>query len=134
MGAEAQPCPHQRPLQGSPWSPASLRRDSPQASPSFLCSKNLTWRDMQHLVVQTSKPAHLNANDWATNGVGRKGEHRAGLGVAGALCASQLTPPSLPHSEPFVWLRVTGRRCHGGSGPELDDGDPPAEVHHRHPH
>lgn len=29
---------------------------------------------MQHLVVQTSKPAHLNANDWATNGVGRKGE------------------------------------------------------------
>lgn len=40
----------------------------------FLCSKNLTWRDMQHLVVQTSKPAHLNANDWATNGVGRKGE------------------------------------------------------------
>lgn len=36
-------------------------------------SKNLTWRDMQHLVVQTSKPAHLNANDWVTNGVGRKG-------------------------------------------------------------
>lgn len=29
---------------------------------------------MQHLVVRTSKPAHLNANDWATNGVGRKGE------------------------------------------------------------
>lgn len=41
---------------------------------SLLFSKNLTWRDMQHLVVQTSKPAHLNANDWATNGVGRKGE------------------------------------------------------------
>lgn len=38
-----------------------------------LCSKNLTWRDMQHLVVRTSKPAHLNTNDWATNGVGRKG-------------------------------------------------------------
>ncbi|NXK57027.1 FURIN protein, partial [Chauna torquata] len=36
-------------------------------------NKNLTWRDMQHLVVQTSKPAHLNANDWVTNGVGRKG-------------------------------------------------------------
>lgn len=36
---------------------------------------------MQHLVVQTSKPAHLNANDWATNGVGRKGERgTAGLG------------------------------------------------------
>lgn len=49
---------------------------------SFLCrllhSKNLTWRDMQHLVVRSSKPAHLNTNDWTTNGVGRKGigEHR----------------------------------------------------------
>lgn len=36
-------------------------------------SKNLTWRDMQHLVVRTSHPAHLLANDWKTNGVGRKG-------------------------------------------------------------
>lgn len=50
----------------------------PQPDPRhpLLCSKNLTWRDMQHLVVQTSKPAHLNANDWATNGVGRKGESK----------------------------------------------------------
>lgn len=53
----------------------SPQRLSP-TSPCPLCSKNLTWRDMQHLVVQTSKPAHLNANDWATNGVGRKGEDR----------------------------------------------------------
>lgn len=45
------------------------------------CSKNLTWRDMQHLVVQTSKPAHLNANDWVTNGVGRKGTGGQGLGA-----------------------------------------------------
>lgn len=43
------------------------------------CSKNLTWRDMQHLVVQTSKPAHLNANDWVTNGVGRKGTGVPGM-------------------------------------------------------
>lgn len=42
-------------------------------------SKNLTWRDMQHLVVQTSKPAHLNANDWVTNGVGRKGTRVLGV-------------------------------------------------------
>lgn len=38
-------------------------------------SKNLTWRDMQHLVVRTSHPAHLLANDWKTNGVQRKGTH-----------------------------------------------------------
>lgn len=54
-----------------PGSPAGT-----EPSLSLLCSRNLTWRDMQHLVVQTSKPAHLNANDWSTNGVGRKGEDR----------------------------------------------------------
>ncbi|KAM6119639.1 LOW QUALITY PROTEIN: furin [Pterocles gutturalis] len=49
-------------------------------------NKNLTWRDMQHLVVQTSKPAHLNANDWVTNGVGRKVSHSYyGLLDAGAM-------------------------------------------------
>ncbi|KAM8804656.1 furin [Eudromia elegans] len=50
-------------------------------------NKNLTWRDMQHLVVQTSKPAHLNANDWITNGVGRKVSHSYGYGLldAGAM-------------------------------------------------
>lgn len=40
---------------------------------SFSSSKNLTWRDMQHLVVRTSHPNHLLTNDWRTNGVGRKG-------------------------------------------------------------
>uniref|UniRef100_A0A8D0GT42 furin n=1 Tax=Sphenodon punctatus TaxID=8508 RepID=A0A8D0GT42_SPHPU len=50
-------------------------------------NKNLTWRDMQHLVVQTSKPAHLNTNDWTTNGVGRKVSHSYGYGLldAGAM-------------------------------------------------
>ncbi|MGH0179151.1 UNVERIFIED_CONTAM: hypothetical protein FKN15_000804 [Acipenser sinensis] len=43
---------------------------------------NLTWRDMQHLVVRTSRPAHLNTNDWKTNGVGRKGNHdNLGIGT-----------------------------------------------------
>lgn len=93
---------------------------------------------MQHLVVRTSKPAHLNANDWATNGVGRKGEGTVLLGwiegPGGLLCAPQLTPSLLPHSEPFVRLWAVGRRRHGGSGPELDDSGPSAEMRHRHPH
>lgn len=38
-----------------------------------LRSMNLTWRDMQHLVVRTSQPGHLSAIDWKTNGVGRRG-------------------------------------------------------------
>ncbi|XP_008403663.1 furin (paired basic amino acid cleaving enzyme) a isoform X2 [Poecilia reticulata] len=47
-------------------------------------NKNLTWRDMQHLVVQTSRPAHLLANDWRTNGVGRKVSHSYGYGLLDA--------------------------------------------------
>ncbi|XP_053128395.1 furin [Hemicordylus capensis] len=52
-------------------------------------NKNLTWRDMQHLVVRTSKPAHLNTDDWSTNGVGRKVSHSYGYGLldAGAMVA-----------------------------------------------
>uniref|UniRef100_A0A4W3I0A5 Furin (paired basic amino acid cleaving enzyme) a n=1 Tax=Callorhinchus milii TaxID=7868 RepID=A0A4W3I0A5_CALMI len=52
-------------------------------------NKNLTWRDMQHLVVRTSKPSHLSTNDWLTNGVGRKVSHSYGYGLldAGAMVA-----------------------------------------------
>lgn len=39
----------------------------------FNFSPYLTWRDMQHVVVLTSKSANLEADDWVTNGVGRKG-------------------------------------------------------------
>ncbi|XP_014465638.2 proprotein convertase subtilisin/kexin type 4 [Alligator mississippiensis] len=47
----------------------------------------LTWRDMQHLAVRASRPAHLQADDWAVNGVGRKVSHHYGYGLldAGAL-------------------------------------------------
>uniref|UniRef100_A0A7N6BWF4 P/Homo B domain-containing protein n=1 Tax=Anabas testudineus TaxID=64144 RepID=A0A7N6BWF4_ANATE len=47
-------------------------------------NKNLTWRDMQHLVVRTSRPAHLLTNDWKTNGVGRKVSHSYGYGLLDA--------------------------------------------------
>lgn len=38
------------------------------------CSPLLTWRDVQHLLVKTSRPTHLRAADWKTNGAGHKGE------------------------------------------------------------
>ena len=38
-----------------------------QANPS------LTWRDMQHIVVETARPTNLNPDDWVINGVNRKG-------------------------------------------------------------
>ncbi|XP_054038299.1 proprotein convertase subtilisin/kexin type 4, partial [Rissa tridactyla] len=44
----------------------------------------LTWRDLQHLVVRTSRPAHLQAEDWAVNGIGRKVSHHYGYGLLDA--------------------------------------------------
>ena len=48
---------------------------------------NLTWRDMQHIIIQTSKRRKLNASDWKVNGVGREYSHRYGYGLmdAGAM-------------------------------------------------
>lgn len=37
-------------------------------------SPSMTWRDMQHIVVETAKPDNLNAADWVSNGVGKKGD------------------------------------------------------------
>lgn len=42
-------------------------------------NSQLTWRDMQHIVVATARPANLRAPDWTVNGVGRNGEKIASL-------------------------------------------------------
>nr|CAB3247432.1 furin-1-like [Phallusia mammillata] len=46
---------------------------------------NLTWRDMQHLVVRTAKWEGLNVEDWLYNGVGHKVSHAFGFGLMDAL-------------------------------------------------
>ena len=33
---------------------------------------DLTWRDVQHIIVRTSRPLDLRAPDWTTNAMGRK--------------------------------------------------------------
>lgn len=45
---------------------------------------DLTWRDLQHLVVRTARPIHLRAGDWVTNGVGRNVSHSFGYGLMDA--------------------------------------------------
>ncbi|XP_063859924.1 furin-like protease 2 isoform X1 [Scylla paramamosain] len=46
---------------------------------------DLTWRDMQHLVVMTSRPDPLkNEDGWFINGVGRKVSHKFGYGLMDA--------------------------------------------------
>lgn len=44
----------------------------------------LTWRDMQHIVVRTAKPANLIAKDWRTNALGRNVSHAFGYGLMNA--------------------------------------------------
>ncbi|OUC48810.1 convertase P-domain protein [Trichinella nativa] len=48
-------------------------------------NSNLTWRDMQHLVVRTSDPTPLlNNPGWIVNGVGRKVSSKFGYGILNA--------------------------------------------------
>ncbi|XP_017773695.1 PREDICTED: furin-like protease 1 isoform X4 [Nicrophorus vespilloides] len=51
---------------------------------------NLTWRDMQHIVVRTARPQRLRAEDWQTNGVGRNVSHSFGYGLMDAHAMVQL--------------------------------------------
>ncbi|XP_020643443.3 proprotein convertase subtilisin/kexin type 5 isoform X1 [Pogona vitticeps] len=44
----------------------------------------LTWRDIQHIIVKTSRAGHLIANDWKTNAAGYKVSHLYGFGLMDA--------------------------------------------------
>ena len=48
-------------------------------------NRRLSWRDMQHLVVATSRPEPLRwESGWLINGVGRKYSHKFGYGLMNA--------------------------------------------------
>jgi len=51
---------------------------------------NLTWRDVQHILVETSKQNDPTDTSWATNGAGHLVSHKYGYGVidAGAAVAA----------------------------------------------
>lgn len=53
-------------------------------------NRNLTWRDMQHLVVRTSSTAKLTSDDFVVNAVGRKVSHRFGYGLLDAFALVDL--------------------------------------------
>ncbi|XP_023221254.1 furin-like protease 2 [Centruroides sculpturatus] len=62
----------------------------------------LSWRDMQHLVVLTSRPEPLlQETGWQTNGVGNKVSHKFGYGLMDATAmvklAKQWTPVGKQH-------------------------------------
>ncbi|CAK8682639.1 unnamed protein product [Clavelina lepadiformis] len=45
---------------------------------------NLTWRDVQHIIVRTAKPTGLKATDWVVNGAGYNVSHVFGFGLLDA--------------------------------------------------
>ncbi|CAG9116972.1 unnamed protein product [Plutella xylostella] len=48
-------------------------------------NKDLTWRDMQHIVVRTARPERLSSGgEWRVNGVGRNVSHSFGYGLLDA--------------------------------------------------
>ncbi|XP_071952066.1 proprotein convertase subtilisin/kexin type 4-like [Antedon mediterranea] len=59
---------------------------------------NLTWRDLQHIVVNTARPEHLDESDWITNGAGFKVSHSYGFGLmdASAMVDLALRWPTVP--------------------------------------
>ena len=48
-------------------------------------NKNMTWRDVQHLVIRSARPrGNLKAKDWRINGVGLHFSHSYGFGLIDA--------------------------------------------------
>lgn len=45
---------------------------------------NLTWRDIQYLIVLTSRPYRSVSDDWIKNGIGRFVSHKFGYGLMNA--------------------------------------------------
>ncbi|MBR5160969.1 MAG: proprotein convertase P-domain-containing protein, partial [Thermoguttaceae bacterium] len=59
---------------------------------------NLTWRDVQQILVDTSVQVDVNNEDWVTNGAGRKVSYNYGFGLVNAEAAvkAALTLKNLP--------------------------------------
>ncbi|XP_063066379.1 proprotein convertase subtilisin/kexin type 5 isoform X2 [Engraulis encrasicolus] len=60
----------------------------------------LSWRDVQHIIVKTSRRGHLSAPDWETNGAGHDVSHLYGFGLMDAeamVTEAQSWTPVPPH-------------------------------------
>ena len=47
-------------------------------------NSNLTWRDVQHILVHSSRQNHASDSSWGTNGAGLEVSHKYGYGVIDA--------------------------------------------------
>jgi hypothetical protein len=63
-------------------------------------NQNLTWRDMQHLVVRTARRITPNHHDWQRNGAGRWFSHYYGYGLL--VRPPTTTTTTLRHQPPTI--------------------------------
>ncbi|WFC98294.1 kexin [Malassezia yamatoensis] len=65
----------------------------------------LTWRDVQHILVAAAEPNHVEDPDWETNGIGRKYSHKYGYGI---IRANKLLATAISHElqPPQAWLET----------------------------
>lgn len=79
-------------------------------------NRNLTWRDLQHIVVRTAKPGNLKDPTWAKNGVGRRVSHSFGYGLMDAAAMVRLAR---------TWKTVPDQQICEINAPHLDKQIPP---------
>ncbi|XP_053696670.1 furin-like protease 1 [Sabethes cyaneus] len=79
-------------------------------------NRNLTWRDMQHIVVRTAKPGNLKDQTWSKNGVGRRVSHSFGYGLMDAAAMVKLAR---------TWKTVPDQQVCEINAPHLDKQIPP---------
>ncbi|XP_062558769.1 furin-like protease 1 [Armigeres subalbatus] len=77
---------------------------------------NLTWRDLQHIVVRTAKPGNLKDSTWSKNGVGRRVSHSFGYGLMDAFAMVKLAR---------TWQTVPEQQICEINAPHLDKQIPP---------
>ena len=97
----------------------------------------LTWRDMQHIVIHTARPKGLKASDWNVNGVGRPGNYSVELNFF-SLCSQSLGTYDFKHSkfvcclsEPFVRVRFNGCDWYGEVGEKVENSWPSTNIRNK---
>lgn len=64
----------------------------------------LSWRDVQHIIVETARPENLSSSDWQLSGAKKRVSHSFGFGMMDALGMVELAKrwTSVPHQRKCV--------------------------------
>ncbi|MDP6869297.1 MAG: S8 family serine peptidase [Candidatus Poseidoniaceae archaeon] len=90
-------------------------------------NSNLTWRDVQHIIVESSRKNDPNDSGWNTNGAGHEFNHKYGFGVIDAGHAVSLAE-NWNTAEPEVNI-TSGQITVSQSIPDDDPNNPIVSTH-----